>query len=125
MDNQPCKWRPARNNPAHSTRPPSINELKLFTPWLWAELRIVRPSFVLCLGRAAAQAVIERDLHMDKNHGLTYKMDGFVAMATYHPAYVLRWGPRRDDYTMRIVIDDLKKIAGLYQSGGEAASCES
>ena len=116
----------AKNNPAHSTRPPSINELKLFTPWLWAELRIVCPSFVLCLGRAAAKAVIETDIQMDKDHGLTYKMDGFIAMATYHPAYVLRWGNRRDgNHTMRMVIEDMTKIAGLYQSVGRKASCES
>jgi uracil-DNA glycosylase len=115
------KWRPARNNPAHSTRPPSINEIKLFTPWLWAELRIVDPSVVLCLGRASAQAVIERELQMDRDHGCLYNLDGFVAMATYHPAYVLRWGNRRDDHTMRLVIEDLRKIIGLYRSVRGAA----
>jgi DNA polymerase len=118
------KWRPSKNNHAHSTRPPSINELKLFTPWLWAELRIVAPSVVVCLGRAAVQAVIGREIQLEKDHGRTYKMDGFVATATYHPAYVLRWGSRRDDRTMHIVIEDLKKIAGLYRSIARKASHE-
>jgi uracil-DNA glycosylase len=115
------KWRPSRNNPARSIRPPSINELNLFTPWLWAELRIVHPSVVLCLGRASAQAVIERELQIDRDDGRTYDVDGFTAMATYHPAYVLRWGNRRDDYTMRMAIEDLKKVTALYQSVRRAA----
>ncbi len=116
------KWRPAKNNPARSTRPPSINELKLFTPWLWAELRIVHPSLVLCLGRASAQAVIDRELQMDSDHGRLYNLDGFIAMATYHPAYVLRWGNKKDDRTMQMVIEDLRRIARLYQSSGREAS---
>ena len=110
------KWRPAKRNPSHSTRPPSINELKLFTPWLWAELRIIQPTAALCLGRASAQAVIDREIQIDRDHGYVYKLDELSAMVTYHPAYVLRFGNHKDERTWRMAVEDLRKIAGLYRS---------
>jgi uracil-DNA glycosylase len=110
------KWRPAKGNASLSTRPPSVNEINLFTPWLWTELRIIGPAVVLCLGRAAAQAVIHRDFQMEKEHGQVFNLDGGVAaMATYHPAYVLRFGTQRDQSSWTLVRRDLEVLGNLYK----------
>ena len=70
-------------------------------PWLEAELRIVQPEIVVCLGATAAQALLGRSFRVTTSHGQILPWEPTPAiMATVHPSSILR-GPssaRREGY---------------------------
>lgn len=72
-------------------RPPRQSEMAACSLWMDAELALVRPAMVLCVGATAAKALIGRDFKItaDRGRWLTTR-DGTPALATYNPAYVLR-----------------------------------
>jgi uracil-DNA glycosylase family protein len=60
-------------------------------PWLEAELRIVRPQLLVCLGAVAAQALVGRDVRVTRDRGRV--LDSPLAphvTVTVHPSAVLR-----------------------------------
>jgi uracil-DNA glycosylase family 4 len=61
----------------------------------------IKPQIILCLGGPAAKTIIDKDFKITKDRGKWYEVDGIKAMATFHPAYVLR--QRGDDLQARNV----------------------
>lgn len=60
-------------------------------PWLDAELAIVRPSVLVCLGATAAQALVGRHVRVTRDRGRL--LDSPLAphvLATVHPSSLLR-----------------------------------
>jgi uracil-DNA glycosylase len=53
------KWEPRGKRRLHSK--PSSREMAACRPWLEAELEIVRPRLIVCLGATAAQALLGRE----------------------------------------------------------------
>ena len=79
------KCRPPRN------RRPKKEELKACRPLLDAQLRIVSPKVILALGETAARALLgERPLK--EAAGRIWELGRMKVVATYHPAYILRFG---------------------------------
>ena len=74
-----------------ANRAPTRAEASRWVPWLTKELDILRPSVILCLGNLAANTLIHKSFKMTEERGKWYPgpFDS-VAMATYHPSYVLR-----------------------------------
>ena len=59
--------------------------------WLQAQLALVNPRLVVCLGRVAATALIRPDFRITREHGQWFSMpDGRRWMAIYHPSALLR-----------------------------------
>lgn len=83
--------------------------------WLAAELREVRPQRILALGAMAAQAFLGTTFQLTMSHGRWFKLPGGMdAMATWHPAAVLR-SINRDTHEHRYqqLVDDLRAfVAG-------------
>ena len=84
-------------------------------PWLDAEIAVVEPRVLVCLGATAAQAVIGRDFRVSRQRGEL--VDSALApyvTATIHPSAILR---QRDDESRRLeleaFVDDLRKVAEL------------
>jgi len=50
------KWKPQGKRRLHAK--PTVREIKACRPWLDAELEIIRPAVVVCLGATAAQALL-------------------------------------------------------------------
>ena len=74
-----------------ANRTPNVKEVKAWLGTLMEELRIISPAVVLCLGAVAASAVIHPTFAMNAERGIWF--DGPLdtrAMATFHPAYLLR-----------------------------------
>jgi DNA polymerase len=70
---------------------PSTTEVVACKPWLEAELALIHPEVIVCLGATAAQSVI------GKTHRLLEKRGKFfphamakIVMATVHPSSILR-----------------------------------
>ncbi len=70
---------------------PAPGEVRACAPWLEAELRVVRPRAVVCLGATAAQALLGRGFRVTARRGeLLATAYAPLAMATVHPSSILR-----------------------------------
>jgi DNA polymerase len=97
-------------------RPPKVGEVRACNPYLKGQMEAVRPKIVLCLGGPAAKTIIDKDFRITQDRGKWYEVEGGArAMATFHPAYVLR--QRGDDLTgaKRLVWQDVQAVYAEYQ----------
>ena len=83
------KWEPRGKRRIHQK--PNAREIAACRPWLEAELRIVKPKLLVCLGATAAQAVFGPSFRVTRERGklLSSKLAPRV-MATVHPSSLLR-----------------------------------
>jgi DNA polymerase len=104
------KWEPRGKRRIHAK--PNASEIGACRPWLDAELRVVRPRVVVCLGATAAQALLGRSFKVSKQRGefVTSTIAPLVT-ATVHPSSILR-EPDRDarHEAMRNFVKDLKGV---------------
>jgi DNA polymerase len=73
-------------------RKPSMAHITACRPWLDAELHVVKPGIVVCLGATAAQAIIGRAFKLTARRGEILEVDGIdpLVTATVHPSSILR-----------------------------------
>ena len=72
-------------------------------PWLQAEIELVQPRVVLCLGATAARATLGGPVRVNEHRGQSIRTPhGYEVVVTMHPAYVLRLkaGAAADAYRM-------------------------
>jgi uracil-DNA glycosylase len=102
------KWQPRGKLRLH--KKPTMREIRACRPWLEAEIELVRPHTIVCLGATAAQALLGNGFRLTRHLGelLSSPWAKYI-VATYHPASALR-APRKSD-RQRIreqLIHDLK-----------------
>ena len=83
------KWEPRGKRRIH--KKPNSREIAACRPWLEAELRLVKPKLLVCLGATAAQAIFGPTFRVTRERGkvLSSKLAPRV-MATVHPSSLLR-----------------------------------
>ena len=100
------KWEPRGKRRIHHK--PNSREIAACRPWLEAELRLVKPKLLVCLGAAAAQAVFGPSFRVTRERGkvLSSKLAPRV-LATVHPSSLLRQPdePSRQREYKRFVAD--------------------
>ena len=79
------KCRPPQN------RDPLPEESAACIPWLRQQFQLIRPKIVVCLGRVAAQRMLDPGFSISRDHGKFFDKQGTLFMATYHPAALLRY----------------------------------
>lgn len=79
------KCRPPQN------RDPLPEESAACMPWLRQQFQLIRPKIVVCLGRVAAQRMLDPTFSISRDHGKFFDKQGTLFMATYHPAALLRY----------------------------------
>jgi uracil-DNA glycosylase family protein len=95
---------------------PNAAELAACRPWLDAELAVVRPDIVVCLGATAAQSLLGRGFRVTRQRGEPIEAAPLAdwIVATIHPSAILR---APDDATRRAEREafarDLKVAAAL------------
>lgn len=101
---------------------PNRTEIVACRPWLAAELDLLRPEVVVCLGATAAKAIYGPSFRITRQRGvllptpdvagLPWAADaGPPILATIHPSAVLR---AEDRTAMRAgLVDDLRVAAGV------------
>ena len=94
------KCRPPQN------RDPNPAEQDACIGYLREQFKIIRPRIVVCLGRIAAQRMIDPEFRMTRQHGECYRKGGVLFTATYHPAALLRNPGYKGD-----TLSDFKRIA--------------
>jgi uracil-DNA glycosylase len=106
------KWEPRGKRRLHAK--PNAREIAACRPWLEAEIELMRPHVIVCLGATAAQALLGRDFRITQRRGevVTGSLGNIVA--TYHPAAVLR-APDADQRQQmkQALIEDLRTAADL------------
>jgi DNA polymerase len=111
------KHRPWTAGGAHGkNRPPKQSEVNACRPWLSAELRLVRPSLVCCLGAVAAKALLGKTFRLTQQRGEWQQTDaGFLALATVHPSFVLIQPAESHERWRETFFDDLRAVADRYR----------
>lgn len=69
---------------------PRGGEIATCRPWLRAEIEVVRPAKIVCLGSSAAQSVLGRKVQVTKERGNWITSGEQRVLVTYHPSAVLR-----------------------------------
>jgi uracil-DNA glycosylase len=115
------KWEPRGKRRIHQT--PRAHEIQACRPWLEAELSVVKPRVIVCLGSTAAQALIGPQFRITRSRGQFYRSQWAPwVMGTYHPSAVLRAeDPAAADAVYRCLVTDLSQAAQRTQEGTTAA----
>jgi DNA polymerase len=109
------KWEPAERGKRRIHKKPRNDEIQACRPWLDAELQVVHPKVVVCLGASAAQALLGRNFRVSKQRGeLVPSHLAPHVLATVHPSSILRAPDDEARHAqMRAFVNDMKKVAAL------------
>jgi DNA polymerase len=103
-------WIPRGKRRMHKT--PTQSEVAACLDWLEAEVSLIHPHVIVCLGATAAKALLGRDFRVtiDRGRLIEGSMAPFV-MATVHPSSILRMpGDADRDAAFDQFVRDLKVI---------------
>jgi len=100
------KCRPPEN------RLPMPEEVKACRGYLEAQIRIIDPKIIVCLGSLASQTIIDPKARITQIRGKWFWRNGRKIMATFHPAALLRnesyKRPTWEDF--KLIRDEYKKV---------------
>ncbi|MDQ4125349.1 MAG: UdgX family uracil-DNA binding protein [Actinomycetota bacterium] len=89
---------------------PNMAEITACRPWLDAEIEVVQPDALVCLGATAAQALLGRSFRVTQHRGEFVESDlAPLVTATIHPSAILR-APDEREVEMKGLIEDLVKV---------------
>jgi len=105
------KWEPRGKRRIHQK--PSAGEIAACRPWLEAELEVVKPHVLVCLGATASQALLGRGVRVTKDRGRPLESElAAVAFVTVHPSSILRAPDGESRQRERaLFVDDLRVAA--------------
>ncbi len=107
------KWQPRGKRRIHQK--PNAAEVAACRPWLEAELALLEPKVLVCLGATAAQALLGRGFRVSKDRGVPVESDlAPVVMATVHPSSILRADDREGE--MAMFVEDLRRVAEVLRA---------
>jgi uracil-DNA glycosylase family protein len=110
------KWEPRGKRRLH--KKPNSREMAACRPWLAAELRILKPKLLLCLGGTAAATIMGSQVRVLRDRGKVMASSYCEkTMVTVHPSALLR----APDEASRAkaygeFVRDLKKVARLLRT---------
>jgi uracil-DNA glycosylase len=105
------KWEPRGKRRIHQK--PNMAEITACRPWLDAELAVVRPGALVCLGATAAQALLGRSFKVTQHRGELIESElAPIVVATVHPSSLLRApDPATREADLAHFIADLATVA--------------
>jgi uracil-DNA glycosylase family protein len=105
------KWIPRGKRRIHQR--PNAEEIAACRPWLEAELRVVKPRVMVCLGATAARALLGSDFRVTRDRGKLVESDlAPIATGTVHPSSILRIDDADERRVARAELaDDLREVA--------------
>lgn len=110
------KWEPRGKRRIHQK--PNAEEVAACRRWLDAEIEIVGPRVVGCLGATAAQGLLGRSFRVTKERGIPRDLHvagrDVTVIATVHPSSILRApDPDAREREFEAFVADLRVMAGL------------
>lgn len=107
------KWEPRGKRRIH--KKPNSLEITACHQWLEAEIELVKPQIIVCLGATAAQALLGRSFRVTQQRGqvLPFELAPHI-VATVHPSAILR---AQDDESRHreyeLFVKDLKVVTNV------------
>jgi len=108
------KWAPDQRGKRRIHKKPRYSEIQACRPWLEAEIALVQPKVLVCLGATAAQALLGKDFSVTRQRAQWIESPlASRVMGTVHPSSILR---ARDSESRReqfeLFVHDLRFAAG-------------
>ena len=105
------KWEPRGKRRIHAK--PKAGEIGACKPWLDAEIAVVHPRIIVCLGATAAKALIGSSFKVSVDRGSFVESPlAPLVTATVHPSSILREpDSQARSEAMNAFVSDLKKVA--------------
>ncbi|MBI1805784.1 MAG: uracil-DNA glycosylase [Ignavibacteria bacterium] len=97
------KCRPPNN------RDPEPTEMETCSPYLHKQIDLLKPKFIICLGRISAQWLLQTNESLTNLRGKVHNYRGAKLIVTYHPAALLR-----NPNWKRPAWEDMKMFKKLY-----------
>ncbi|HYK06267.1 MAG TPA: UdgX family uracil-DNA binding protein [Gaiellaceae bacterium] len=112
------KWEPRGKRRIHQK--PNAREIAACRPWLEAELEVVAPQVLVCLGATAARALLGPSVRVTKDRGRPLETElAAVAFATVHPSSILRAPDEQSRRRERaLFVDDLRVATAALAGAG-------
>jgi DNA polymerase len=110
------KWEREPRGKRRIHKKPNAAEIRACRPWLDAEVAVIRPAVIVCLGATAAQALLGKDFRVTQHRGEIIRSSSLAPsiVATIHPSAILR---APDDETRRRemarFVEDLRIAAAI------------
>ncbi|HLK71869.1 MAG TPA: UdgX family uracil-DNA binding protein [Steroidobacteraceae bacterium] len=103
------KWEPRGKRRLHKT--PAQREIDACRRWLLAEIEVLQPGLIVCLGATAAKAIFGPAFRVTKSRGQVLATPlAARALATWHPSAVLRGpDPRARERSYGELVADLRR----------------
>jgi uracil-DNA glycosylase family protein len=109
------KWQARGKRRIHAK--PAWSEIAACRPWLEAELTVVKPEVLVCLGATAAQALLGRSFRVTRERGKPVDSDlAPHVLATIHPSAILRADAETRESERAALVDDLEVVASLLRA---------
>lgn len=100
------KCRPPEN------RDPRPDEVAACEPFLIRQIQVIKPEVLVCLGKWAAQTLLNSQTPISALRGRFYDYHGIPLMPTFHPAAILR-----NPSLKRPLWDDMKQVMARMGKG--------
>lgn len=101
-----CDW---INNKANN-RPPTDAETLACRRWLEPQLATIAPKVILCIGAPSAKNLIKKDFKITQERGKYFPCAyAQCAIASLHPAYILRQQSATNDGGFSLLVADIKR----------------
>lgn len=97
-------------------RPPMEDETAACRRWLVPQLAYVKPTVILCIGAPSAKNLIKKNFMITKERGQYFPTEfARTAMATLHPAYILRQQNMGGDGGFSLLVADIARAHAAAQ----------
>jgi uracil-DNA glycosylase len=116
-------WVPDQRGKRRIHKKPRDSEIAACRPWLDAEIAVVRPEVLVCLGATAAQSLLGKNFSVKRRRGefVDSPLAPYV-MATVHPSSILRAVDAESRRSQKEAFaKDLAKISQLLRQSRRAA----
>ncbi len=101
-----CDW--STGKPVN--RPPMPDETLACRRWLIPQLGFIQPTVILCIGAPSAKNLIKKDFKITAERGRYFPCEyARTAIATLHPAYILRNQRVDSDGGYSLLVADIAK----------------
>lgn len=106
------KWTPRGKRRMHAK--PNAMEIRACRPWVDAEIAVVKPKVLMCLGATAARALLGPTFRVTQYRGQLIDSDlAPNVLATVHPSAILRADDAVREAEIAHFIDELRTVAKL------------
>jgi uracil-DNA glycosylase len=94
---------------------PDREHVEACRPWLDAELALVRPAVLVCLGAVAAQGLLGSKVRVTRDRGVPIESElADWVTVTVHPSSILRAGEQRHE-AYEAFVHDLREVAKMLE----------